>query len=134
MNNVIIICINYNMYIYIHIYLSALWCAVVIWCDMLGGVLIGKEPLPWCGSICSHQIPSERGEARQTTQYSLLTRHVRRLNYICTELIIEKQMIFIGKLINLNSFNIHHFEDFVCFFITLWFNEVACICCNLIAI
>ena len=37
-----------------------LYCAVVIWSDMLGGVLIGKEPLPWSGRLLSHQIFGQR--------------------------------------------------------------------------
>ena len=42
--------------------------AVVIWSDMLGGVLTGQEPLPWSGPIFTHQISGERRETRQTTQ------------------------------------------------------------------
>ena len=45
---------------------------VVIWSDMLGGVLIGEEPLPWSGPLFSHQISGERRETGQTSQFCLL--------------------------------------------------------------
>ena len=45
---------------------------VVIWCDMLGGVLTGENSLPWSGPLYSHQVPGERREAGKTRQCSLL--------------------------------------------------------------
>ena len=51
-------------------------CAVVIWCDMLGGVLTGKESIPWSGPLLHHQVPGERRETGQTSQCCLLTRNV----------------------------------------------------------
>ena len=50
--------------------------AVVIWSDMLGGVLIGEEPLPWSGPLFSHQISGEWRETGQTSQCCLLTGYV----------------------------------------------------------
>ena len=46
---------------------------VVIWSDVLGGVLTGKEPLSWSGPLFSHQISGERRETGQTPQCCLLT-------------------------------------------------------------
>ena len=37
-------------------------CAVVVWSDVLGGVLIGKESLPWSGPLLSHEILGWRRE------------------------------------------------------------------------
>ena len=48
---------------------------------MLGGVLIGEEPLPWSGPIFSHQISGERRETGQTSQCCLLPRNVKLLSY-----------------------------------------------------
>ena len=36
--------------------------AVVIWSDMLGGVLIREESLPWSGPLHTRQIFGERRE------------------------------------------------------------------------
>ena len=35
---------------------------VVIWSNMLGGVLVREESLPWSGPFHSHQIFGERRE------------------------------------------------------------------------
>ena len=57
-------------------------CAVVIWCDMLGGILTGKKSLPWSGPLLHHQVPGERRETGQTSQCCLLTRNVScTMNY-----------------------------------------------------
>ena len=42
--------------------------SVVIWSDVLGGVLTGQESLSWSGPLFSHQISGERRETGQTTQ------------------------------------------------------------------
>ena len=54
-------------------------CTVVIWSDMLGGVLIGEEPLPWSGPLFPHQISGERRETGQASQCCLLPGNVGRL-------------------------------------------------------
>ena len=50
--------------------------AVVVWSYLLGGVLYREESLSWSGPILPHQIPGERRETEETSQYSLLTRNV----------------------------------------------------------
>ena len=50
---------------------------------MLGGVLIGEEPLPWSGPIFSHQISGERKETGQTSQCCLLSGNVWRYTLSC---------------------------------------------------
>ena len=42
--------------------------SVVIWSDVLGGVLTGQESLSRSGPLFSHQISGERRETGQTTQ------------------------------------------------------------------
>ena len=54
-------------------------CAVVVWSDVLGGVLTGEEPLPWSGPLLPHQISGGRREAGQAPQQGLLSRNVRSL-------------------------------------------------------
>ena len=49
---------------------------VVIWRDMLGGVLIGKKSLSWSGPLLAHQEPGERRETAQTSQCCLPTRNI----------------------------------------------------------
>ena len=50
--------------------------AVVIWSDLLGGVLTWQVSLPWKGPSFSHPLSGERGEARETFEYCLLTKNV----------------------------------------------------------
>ena len=64
--------------------------AVVIWSDMLGGVLIGEEPLPWSGPLFSHQISGEWRETGQTSQCCLLTGHVSH----CQQLVFIRYLYF----------------------------------------
>ena len=45
--------------------------AMVIWSDVLGGVFIGENLLPWSGPLFSHQISGERGEIEEAIQCSL---------------------------------------------------------------
>ena len=44
---------------------------VVIWSDMLGGVLTGEDSIPWSRPLHSHQVSGERRETGQTSQCSL---------------------------------------------------------------
>ena len=57
-------------------YIILLSSAVVVWCDMLGGVLTGENPLPWSGSLFSHQVSGERRATGKTSQCCLLPRNV----------------------------------------------------------
>ena len=45
--------------------------AVVIWSDVLGGVFIGENPLPWSGPLFSHQISREWKKTGKAIQCSL---------------------------------------------------------------
>ena len=49
---------------------------------MLGGVLIGEEPLPWSGPLLPHPISGERRETGQTSQCCLLPGNVGRSIHI----------------------------------------------------
>ena len=50
--------------------------SVVIWSDVLGGVLTGQDSIPWNGAILYSEVPGERRETGQTKQHSLLRRNV----------------------------------------------------------
>ena len=50
--------------------------AVVVWCDVLGGVLTGENPLPWSGPIFPHQVSGESRATGKTSQCCLLPRNV----------------------------------------------------------
>ena len=50
--------------------------SVVIWSDVLGGVLIREDSLPWSGPLLSHEVPGERRETGQTSQCCLLSGNV----------------------------------------------------------
>ena len=55
--------------------------AVVIWSDMLGGVLTGEEPLPWSGPLLPTPISGGRTETGQTSQCCLLPGNIWRPLY-----------------------------------------------------
>ena len=56
---------------------------------MLGGVLIGEEPLPWSGPLFSHQISGERRETGQTSQCFLLPGNVWRSVSLVTTILLS---------------------------------------------
>ena len=55
--------------------------AVVIWCDVLGGILTGENPLPWSGPLFSHRLFGERRATGTAIQCSLLPGNVKTLLY-----------------------------------------------------
>ena len=70
--------------------------AVVIWSDMLGGVLIGEEPQSWSGPLFSHQISGEWRETGQTSQCCLLTGYVSFfiiVSTLCSKLVFPYDTI-----------------------------------------
>ena len=50
---------------------------VVIWCNVLGSVLPGENPLRRSGPLCSYQVPGERRETGETSQFSVLPGNVK---------------------------------------------------------
>ena len=65
---------------------------------MLGGVLIGEEPLPWSGPIFSHQISGERKETGQTSQCCLLPGNVWRYYILSVRLLSSLYAIRYGMI------------------------------------
>ena len=47
-------------------------CAVVFWCNVLGGNFPGEIPLSWGRPLHSHKVPGERRQTGETFQCSLL--------------------------------------------------------------
>ena len=76
---------NFNVASFFASKLNVFHGPVVIWSDMLGGVLIGEEPLPWSGPLFSHQISGERRETGQTSECCLFQRNVRYFNYLIVD-------------------------------------------------
>ena len=63
---------------------------VVIWCNVLGSVVPGENPLPRSGSLCSYQVSGERRETGETSQCCLLPGNVRYV-YTCRIHEVEQQ-------------------------------------------